>query len=305
MHVIIFVMSQTVLIAGSSGFLGSRLMDFLEKEGFRVVPVLRRRGEKGEPFWSLQEGVFDPGDHRSFDILINLAGENIAEGRWTEKKKKSMERSRVESNQLFTAYISKMSDPPSLFISASAIGYYGDRGFEKCTETSGRGEGYLADLVTKWEKSILGAGLSKTRCVCLRTGIVLDREAGPLKKMLLPFKLMLGGKLGSGIQMMSWISTNDYLRATLWIIEKGLSGPVNISGPNPVSNKDFTRSLASAINRPALFNVPGVVLKILLGGMAEELLLYGTNVIPQALISSGFQFRDPNLKTYLEKELSV
>jgi uncharacterized protein (TIGR01777 family) len=235
---------------------------------------------------------------------VNLAGENIASGRWTPDKKMEIRDSRVKSTLLLSDAIAKMKTPPKGFVSGSAIGYYGNR-TEPVKESSSPGNGFLADVCIDWEEATKAAEKAGVRVVHLRIGVVLDPEGGALKRMLLPFKLGLGGRLGSGKQMMSWITREDLCRAILYCLEEGgVKGAVNATAPKPVSNQVFTKDLGAALGRPTVFPVPAFALKLLLGEMANEMLLSGAAVLPEKLLQKGFSFHHPELQEALKSLLS-
>ncbi|MBP9838718.1 MAG: TIGR01777 family oxidoreductase [Proteobacteria bacterium] len=290
-----------IAIAGSSGFIGSELIKKLTLDGHEIIKLKRSLvGLKGnDVYFNYKEKVVSRERLENLDALINLAGDNIANGRWTKQKKEEIYDSRIESCKFLTSTIKQLKNPPPVILSASAIGYYGNRGQELLNEVSEKGKGFLAKVCEDWEESI--NPLSEiSRVVNLRFGLVLSKEGGPLKKMLLPFKLGLGGRLGSGSQLMSWISCRDLISGILFCLEnKNILGPVNFVTTEAISNSDFTKALATSLKRPAFFHVPSFILKLLLGEMAEELLLSSTKVEPKKLTNSGFKFQDTDLTSYL------
>ena len=245
-----------------------------------------------------------------YDAIIHLSGENIA-GRWTEQKKRRIRDSRVFSTDFLSRALAKVDKKPNTFICASAIGYYGNRGDEVLTEESLSGDGFFPELCREWEFATEPASDAGFRVVNLRTGIVLSREGGALKPMLLPFKLGLGGRIGDGSQYWSWIHVADFVSAVHHILsdvgERASSpvhGPVNLVAPTPVTNAEFTRDLASVLKRPALLPAPALALRLVLGELADEGLLASARVVPKKLLESGFQFRFPELESGLDDLLS-
>jgi uncharacterized protein (TIGR01777 family) len=286
------------LITGGTGLIGKALIDSLGTTD-NTITVLTRDIEKASSLLNKEITFIDElllSNIENIDIVINLAGEPIAEKRWSQEQKYKICESRWDITEKLAHLISIANKPPSLFISGSAIGMYGrqgnkilDEGFSKYYEE------FTHQVCTRWEQLALEASSTNTRVALLRTGVVLDKKSGALSKMLLPFKLGVGGKIGNGEQIMSWVHIQDMVAAILHIIDiKSLSGPINITSPNPVSNEVFSKSLATALNRPCIFNTPPVLLKLMFGEMAD-LLLFGQNVIPQKLITSGFRFKHADL----------
>jgi len=229
-----------------------------------------------------------------------LAGESIAKGRWTSSKKERILESRIKGTKLLCETLSTLNRPPEVLVSASAIGYYGDRGEEVVTETAPLGTGFLANVCQKWEAMTESASRKGVRVVNLRIGLVLSASGGALSQMLLPFKMGLGGTLGSGKQYMSWISIDDLLGAILHALtRKEISGPVNVVSPNPVTNREFTRKLGHVLRRPTPFPLPKFMLKLLFGEFADEALLVSTRVMPIKLLDTAFIFQYPELENGL------
>ena len=296
---------MNIAIAGSSGFIGAALVAFLEAGGHTVVRLVRRSPAPGsnEIFWNPAQGVLDDASLEGLDGVVNLAGENLAQGRWTRRKKSRIVTSRLDSTRLLARVLSAMKSPPKVWISASAIGAYGHRGDDPLTEKSARGSGFLAGLCQEWEQAALSTGDGGIRVVTIRTGVVMG-PGGALKKMLLPFKWGLGGPIGSGHQYMSWIDLDDAVRAILHLITTpALQGPVNLVSPNPVTNRDFTRTLGRVLRRPTFIPLPAVMARLVFGEMADEMLLASTRVLPTALVDSGFEFRYPSLEDALRHAL--
>ena len=264
-----------------------------------TITVLTRDIEKASSLLNKEITFIDElllSNIENIDIVINLAGEPIAEKRWSQEQKYKICESRWDITEKLAHLISIANKPPSLFISGSAIGMYGRQGNKILDEGfSQYHEEFTHQVCTRWEQLALEASSTNTRVALLRTGVVLDKKSGALSKMLLPFKLGVGGKIGKGEQIMSWVHIQDMVAAILHIIDiKSLNGPINITSPNPVSNEVFSKSLATALNRPCIFNTPPFLLKLMFGEMAD-LLLFGQNVIPQKLITSGFRFKHADL----------
>ncbi|MFT7053857.1 MAG: hypothetical protein ACJAU1_001414 [Psychromonas sp.] len=280
-----------VLLTGSSGLVGTVLSELLKSEGYQVGRLLRSE-QAGQPFWDIKQHYLALKDFENPDVIIHLAGENIGNGRWTKDKKKKLRDSRILSTQLLIDHFKKVLPPPKLFICASAIGFYGDRGYEKLDENSAAGVDFVSQLASDWEESSQAIKEAGTRLVNLRTGIVISEKGGALAKMLPAFKLGLGGKIGSGEQIMSWIDINDMIRAILFVIDnERIQGPVNLVSPNPVTNKVFSQLLAKQLNRPCLFPLPELLVKLLFAEMGKELLLSSTRVLPKKLLDAGFVFQ--------------
>jgi len=290
-----------ILITGSSGLIGNALVPFLQAQGFMVGRLLRRPQDT-EPFWDIANRSLHLKEFINPDIIINLAGENIASGRWSKQKKQQLIDSRILSTQFLVEHFQKK--PPKLLINASAIGFYGNRGQQRLDESDTAGNDFVSKLAIQWEQSSQAIKEVGTRLVNLRTGIVISKKGGALAKMLPAFKFCLGGKIGSGNQIMSWIDINDLLMAILFIINNPyIEGPVNIVSPNSVSNQEFTRLLAKQLQRPALLPLPAFLIKLLFAEMGEELLLASTNVFPKKLVDAGFKFEYATLEKSFLKQL--
>lgn len=296
-----------VLISGASGLIGKPLQDALKIAGYKVVCLVRssRPVSSDAVVWDPTKGRIDAASLENFDAVIHLAGENIAAGRWTEERKKRILSSRVESTKTLVNSLFRLTHPPKMFICASAIGYYGNRFDEVCTEKSSSGSGFLAEVCRQWEGAAVQAEKAGIRTVLLRTGIVLSPDGGALGRMLLPFKLALGGRLGSGEQYMSWIAIDDMIGAILFILNhENVSGPVNAVAPNPVTNAEFTRILGKVLNRPAILPVPPFALRLLVGReLTDEVLLGSTRAAPEKLTDCGFTFAYPRLEQAFNKLL--
>ena len=295
--------SARVLLTGSSGFLGSALLPTLKARGFEVTRLVRGVAAKEDeirwnPAWPPSSEAIS-----GFDAVIHLAGETVV-GRWTASKKTKIRDSRVTGTRNLVHALLEAKDRPRVLISASAIGYYGDRGDELLNELSTSGSGFLADVCREWEAAAQPAVNAGIRTALVRTGVVLSRDGGALKKMLLPFQMGIGGNIGSGRQWMSWIHLQDWIGAIHHILKNDLvQGPVNLVGPKPVTNAEFTKTLASVLSRPAIFPVPAFVAKLAFGQMGEEVLLGSQRVEPARLVTSGYPFQYSDLRKALEAVL--
>jgi uncharacterized protein (TIGR01777 family) len=286
-----------ILISGASGFIGSHLAPFLEGQGHEMIKLVRHENlGSNEIHWHPMKGILDPASVENIDAAIHLSGESIGSLRWTEKKKQAIRDSRVKSTQLLAKTFAKLKHPPKIWLNASAVGFYGNRGNEVLMEESGPGNNFLAEVCREWENAAEEAANMGIRIVFLRFGVVLSKDGGVLKNMLLPFKAGLGGKLGSGQQYMSWVALDDLISAVSFILtDSNLQGPVNVSAPNPVTNAEFTEALGKALNRPAKLGVPAFALKMILGEVADEMLLSSCRAVPQKLNLANYSFAYPDL----------
>lgn len=292
-----------IALSGASGLIGRALAAFLTTAGHHVMPLVRRfPAPPGTIAWDPATGRLDAGQLAWCDAVVHLAGENIAGGRWTAQRKERIRASRVAGTRLIAETLAEMPDPPPTFIAASAIGYYGNRD-AAVDEDAPPGEGFLAEVCRQWENACEPARRAGVRVVNLRIGVVLAAAGGALARMLPLFRLGLGGRLGSGRQMMSWISLDDVVGLVHHLLFSKLAGPVNATAANPVSNAEFTRTLARLLRRPALFPVPAAALRAALGEMGEALLLHGAPVLPRRALADGFTFLDPTLAEALRFEL--
>ncbi len=283
-------------ITGASGLIGGALSAHLRSNGHTVNPIVRRVPRAGEIRWDPSGGGLDPTDIAGVDALVHLAGAGIGDKRWTDTYRREILESRVTGTTVLAEAIAATAGGPRILLSGSAIGIYGDRGDETLDEQSGRGTGFLSDVCTAWEAATTAAEAAGVRVVHLRTGIVLSASGGALKKMLPLFKLGVGGRFGNGQQWQSWISLNDEVRAVEHLLTSSLSGPVNLTAPNPVTNREFAKQLAGALHRPSFVPVPAFGPKLLLGSaMADSLLFEGQRVLPKALLSDGFRFEHADL----------
>lgn len=289
-----------ILIAGSTGLIGKRLTDDLIASGHTVVPLVRYRDQEGI-YWQPKKGILDPASIEGFDAVINLAGDNISTGRWTEQKKQRIRDSRVLTTRTLAEALAQLKKPPKVWINGSAIGYYGDGNDKIFDETSPAGKSFLAIVCDEWETATKAASDAGIRVVMLRTGIVLTPNGGALQRMLTPFQLGLGGVLGNGRQYMSWISLEDEIRVIQFCLNNDkISGPVNAVSPSPITNRAFTKTLGRVLHRPTILPVPKFVIKIIFGEMGQELLLSSTRAVPKKLEANGYQFVHSDLEKTLK-----
>jgi uncharacterized protein len=294
-----------ILISGSHGLVGTALIKSLEPEGYEIFRLVRHYPDNPSQIeWSPDRYSIALSLIEGFDAVVHLAGENIAEGRWTDEKKKRIRESRVKGTKLLSDALANLTNPPKTLISASASGYYGDRGDEVLTEESAPGNGFLSEVCVEWEEATAHAKAMGIRVVNTRFGIILDKEGGALKKMLPPFRMGIGGRIGSGKQWMSWIAFDDVIAALKFALaNNSLAGPVNYVAPNPVRNADFTKALGNALSRPTIFPIPAFGVRLAFGEMADALLLSSQRVQPPRLTNSGYQFRFPELPAALRHVL--
>jgi uncharacterized protein len=295
-----------ILIAGATGLVGTALGQALRENGHEVGQLVRPGGtpRTGDVRWDPASGSLDVAAMEGADAVVCLSGAGIGDGRWTPERKKVLRSSRVDVTRLLVESLGKMKRKPRVFVGASAIGYYGDRGDEILTESSTTGNDFLAQLARDWEAEAMRAESSGIRTVIVRFGVVLSAKGGALPRMLTPFKLGAGGRLGSGKQWMSWVALEDVvgiIRAT--IANDGIKGPVNLVAPNPVRNSDFTRALAGALHRPAIFPAPAFALRLALGEMADGLLLSSQRVRPERMMAAGYGHRMTDLEAALRQIL--
>ena len=289
---------MNIVVAGASGFVGRSLVPQLVAAG-HVVRTLVRRSTRGpgEISWRPEQGELAGEALAGADVVINLAGENIAGGRWTSRRRERILRSRVEATRTLVVAMGKMSRPPRAFLSASAVGFYGDSGDELLTEASPIGHGFLPEVCLAWETHAEGAARKRIRTVLLRFGMVLGREGGALGKQLPFFRLGLGGPLGNGRQWVSWVAMDDLVAAVLLAIDdERLKGPVNVVSPAPVRNVDLAQTLGRVLGRPAALPAPAWALHLAFGDMAGEVLLASNRVRPWRLEQAGFKFSQPELE---------
>lgn len=309
------------LITGASGLIGSALVPSLESHGYEVTRLVRRESKANEIKWDPTRPI-PPELISGFDAVIHLSGESIT-GRWTAAKKTRIRDSRIISTRNLSEALANSNRPPKTFLCASATGFYGSRGDEVLTEDSAPGTGFLPAVCKEWESATDPAAHAGIRTINLHSGLVLSRDGGPLKEMLLPFRLGLGGRIGTGGQWWSWIHLEDWVAAAHHILQNplanqettvkrrasppgprlALNGPVNMVSPNPVTNAEFTRALAKVLKRPAILPAPAFAVRLALGELADEALLASARVEPMKLLESGFQFKFPDLRSALENLL--
>lgn len=299
----------TIAISGARGFIGAALSQALTQRGDRVLPLQRPSSERSpsqQPgiAWDPEAGQIEAAGLEGISALVHLAGEAIADRRWSEAQKARIKESRTRGTALLARTIVGLRSKPEVFISASAIGIYGDRGEAPIDETAPPGDDFLSEVCRAWEEAAKPAEEAGIRVVHVRFGLVLHPDGGVLGKLLTPFKLGLGGKLGSGQQYMSWVARSDVVRALLHVLDhKQLRGAFNITAPNPTRNAELTASLGRVLQRPTVFAVPGFAARALFGEMADGALLSGARVLPARLLESGFSFEQPELEPYLRQVL--
>ena len=297
---------QRIAITGASGLIGAELVRFLRDGGHEVLRLVRRAPQGADEIrWDPANAGIDAGRLEGLDAIVNLAGEPVAE-RWTAAHKREIRDSRVNGTALIATTIATLKRPPRVLVNGSAIGWYGDRGEEILDETSGPGEGFLPDTARQWEAATGPAvGRGGVRVVLARTGVVLSPRGGAVAKLLPPFRLGAGGRIGDGRMWMSTIALDDTIGALHWLLfTESLEGPVNVTGPEPIRNGDFAHALGHALHRPAITMVPEFALKLMFGEMAEETLLASQRVLPRRLQESGFRFRFPGVEAALRHELA-
>jgi uncharacterized protein (TIGR01777 family) len=299
-----------VAVTGATGLVGSALVPLLVARGHEVVRLVRTKAGASMPEkitdveWHPERGEIDAAALTGVDAAVHLAGENISEGRWTDEKKRRIIESRRQGTRLIGETLARLNPRPRALVSASATGYYGDRGDEVLTEESAPGANFVAEVCREWEAAAEPARAAGIRTAHLRFGIILTGAGGALVKMATPFKFGVGGKLGSGAQYYSWITLEDVLAVVLHALEnESLSGPVNAVSPQPVRNSEFTAALGRVLGRPTIFPVPAFAARLAFGEMADELLLASARVEPAKLQASGFQFQHPTLDAALRHAL--
>lgn len=292
-----------IAVTGSTGLIGTALVRSLEGDGHDVVRITRAGTAPGrdQVSWDIDAGRIDAAGLEGLDAVVHLAGEGIASGRWTEEHKRRVHDSRAKGTALLSSTLAALDAKPTTLLSGSAVGFYGDRGDEELTERSAAGEGFLPDVCTAWEGATDAAADAGIRVAHLRTGIVLSPDGGALGAQLRPFKLGLGGRAGKGDQWLSWITLVDEVRAIRFLLEADVSGPVNLTAPNPVTNAGFARTLGAVLGRPAVVPIPRLVAKLPLGvgALADNLLFSSARVRPTVLAEAGFTFEHPALEAAL------
>ena len=296
-----------IAVTGSSGLIGTALVAALRADGHGVVRLVRQTpASEDEIAWDplAPAGGLGPGALDGLDAVVHLAGANVAGRRWTAAYKDEIRASRVRGTQALAGALAAASAPPSVLLSGSAIGWYGDTGGREVDESSPAGSGFLPEVVTQWEAAARQAGEAGIRVVTMRTGIVLSRHGGALARMLLPFRLGLGARLGSGTQVMSWITLADWAAIVGFLLtHPEISGPVNLTTPHPATNAELTSALAAALHRPGLLLLPEPALRLALGGVSSDI-LSSARVMPRRLEAAGYQFRFPDLPGALAAELT-
>jgi len=291
---------KALLVTGSSGLIGAALIPALKSSGYEITCLVRGTASGKEQIqWDPAQPLV-PESVSGFDAVVHLAGESIV-GRWTEAKKRRIRESRVQGTLRLAEALAQAPQRPRVLISASAIGYYGDRGDEALREDSASGSGFLPEVCREWEDATEPATKAGIRTVQVRFGLVLSQHGGALQKMLPPFRLGVGGNMGNGRQWWSWIDIDDLVGAVQHVIKtETLQGPINVVGPNPLTNAEFTKTLASVLSRPALFPMPAFAARLVFGQMGDELLLASQRVEPAKLLASGYVFQKPDLRAALE-----
>jgi uncharacterized protein (TIGR01777 family) len=292
-----------ILVSGASGPIGAALLRALKAQGAAFTRLVRNSATGNHQIVWDPSRPLSPDSVSGFDAVIHLAGESIV-GRWTDAKKRRILDSRSQGTGHLAEAVAKASQPPRVFIAASAVGFYGNRGDEILSEDSPSGEGFAAEICRQWEAATQPAAKAGIRTAQMRMGVVMSADGGALPEMLIPFRLGLGGRLGNGRQWWTWVSVRDVVGAIQHVLNhNSLSGPVNAVAPNPVTNAEFTRILASVLNRPAIFPIPAFAVRMIFGEMGEELFLGSQRVEPTKLAASGYQFQHPDLKNALKEIL--
>ncbi len=294
-------------MSGATGLIGGALAARLSREGHHVIPLVRRRVSAGEQAiaWDPARGTIDRAALEGCDAVVNLAGESVF-GRWSPEKKRRIRESRVNGTQLVSEAIAGLSRRPRVLLAASAIGYYGDRGAAELTEESSRGADFLADVARDWEAATGPAARAGVRVVNLRFGIVLTPSGGLLGSLLPPFRLGLGGPIGSGAQYLSWIALGDVLDALVYLLTaESISGPVNVTAPRPLPQLEFVRTLGRVLRRPAVVPLPAFALRMLFGQEAAAMMASGQRVLPARLVAAGYRFHHADLEPALRHLLAA
>jgi uncharacterized protein (TIGR01777 family) len=296
-----------ILISGASGLVGTHLIPTLKAKGHEIFRLVRKAPEAADEIrWDAETGFSDEERAKleNFDAVIHLAGDNVASENWSKEKKRKIRDSRIIGTRVLVDALKLAQNPPPVLVSASAIGFYGDRQDEVLTEDSAKGEGFFPEICSEWEIEALKAEDFGARVVLPRIGIVLAKDGGALEKMLTPFKFGVGGRLGSGKQWMSWIALEDLLQIIHFALENAeLRGAVNAVAPNPVTNEEFTQTFGKVLHRPTILPVPEFAIKLMFGEMGETILLQGARVLPKRLTENGFEFKFTNLEQAMKSVL--
>ncbi|MCC6793727.1 MAG: TIGR01777 family protein [Candidatus Hydrogenedentes bacterium] len=293
-----------IVIGGASGLIGTALVQELRAQDHHVRKLARRASSDGDISWDPDTGKLDAAQLNGIDALIHLSGESVASGRWTAAKKKAIRESRVKSTQLLAKALTSTENPPKTWLCASAVGWYGDRGNTWLDEDTAAGEGFLASVCKEWEAATRPAADAGIRVVNMRFSVVLSADGGAFKTMMTAFKLGAGGIIGSGEQYVSWITVDDAVRAIMYALANPyISGPMNVATPNPVTNRELTKSLGAALHRPTILPMPAFLARAAFGEMADEMFLASTRVRPKKLADAGFAFESPILYEALHKIL--
>ncbi|MDQ6787172.1 MAG: TIGR01777 family oxidoreductase [Acidobacteriota bacterium] len=295
-----------ILISGASGLVGTHLVPTLKEKGHDIFRLVRKTPQSADEIeWDARIGFseIEQAKLENFDAVVHLAGDNVASESWTKEKKESIKNSRVVGTRILVDALKKCKSAPKHFISASAVGFYGDREDEVLTEESAKGTGFLAKVCDEWETEAKKAE-SFARVVCMRIGVVLAKDGGALEKMLTPFKFGVGGTVGSGKQYMSWIALDDIVSTINFFLDhENLNGSFNLTAPTPVTNAEFTKALGHALGRPTILPIPEFAIKLMFGEMGETLLLEGCRVVPKRLEDAGYQFKYTNVEDAMKHVL--
>src|SRR2546423_9510713 len=295
-----------ILITGSTGLVGSALIPSLKSSGHQIVGLVRSKPkDASEVYWNPEQGTINAAELEGLDAVVHLAGENLAAGRWTDEKKKRIRESRIKGTRLLSETLAQLNEKPAVLVSASAVGFYGNRGDEILTEQRPSGSDFLAEVCREWELATQAAAQAGIRVVNLRFGVIFSGEGGALKKMLTPFRLGIGGKLGSGRQYLSWIAIDDVVGAIEHALTNdSLRGGVNAVAPQAVTNREFTKTLGRVLSRPTIFPVPAFAARLAFGEMADATLLSSQRVEPERLNEAGYTFKYPTLEAALRHVLN-
>ena len=295
-----------ILISGATGLVGTTLIPTLTAKNYEVFKLVRKTPKSADEIqWDAEKGFSDEEKSKleEFDAVIHLAGDNVASENWSQEKKRKIRDSRVVGTRVLVEALKTLKSPPKVFVSASAIGFYGNREDEILTEDSPKGVGFFPEVCDAWEQEARKAE-DFARVVMLRIGVVLAKEGGALEKMLTPFKLGVGGVVGSGKQWMPWIAIDDIVGIIHFALENEISGAINTTAPNPVTNYDFTKTFGTVINRPTIFPIPEFAIKLMFGEMGETLLLQGCRVVPKRLEELGYKFKFTDLEEAMKHVLA-